>query len=134
MRKTHYRTTPDLVATQRQFWISYHPEMEGYTYKEALLPIGRVASPGETLTDAELDPYRKAMRRGDPFPPVLVEGRRRGRWLVSDGNHRYRAANLEGYTHIPVLIATPALPRMLRPRRPLDQALPRRPKRYRRSS
>jgi hypothetical protein len=49
--------------------------------------------------------YRRALRRGDTFPPVVVIKHRIGFYEVFDGFHRFHAHRLEGRKTIQIAVA-----------------------------
>jgi ParB-like nuclease family protein len=58
----------------------------------------------EPLDRKKVTRYRKALRRGDAFPPIGVIRYRVGCYEILDGYHRFHAHRLEGRKTIQIAV------------------------------
>jgi ParB-like chromosome segregation protein Spo0J len=59
----------------------------------------------EDLDRNKVARYRRALRRGDTFPPIVVIKHRIGLYEIFDGFHRFHAHRLEGRKTIQIAVA-----------------------------
>jgi len=91
-------------------------EMVMQAARRAVVPVTRVAAIMGRLDDANLDQqkivrYRAMLREGSEPPPVLIRNVNiRGFYVLRDGHHRTRAAQLEQRTSIKAVISGRPLP------------------------
>jgi hypothetical protein len=69
------------------------------------VPISSVNGPFfQALDRKKIAGYRRALRRGDVFPPIKVTKPRVGLYTIFDGFHRFHAHRLEGRKTIQTMV------------------------------
>lgn len=88
---------------------------EGIDYIEIDVELDRINQTDIMAAQSRidgLDPdqvriYAECMKNGDVFPEIVVQANKQGRYQVLSGNHRVRAAQNIGRTHLPALLVAP---------------------------
>lgn len=74
--------------------------------KQIPLPLIDTHHSGHDASDRYISEYSNQAQGGSPFPPVIIEPNSKiaGRFMTIDGQHRVKAAQALGHTHIPAYV------------------------------
>lgn len=70
------------------------------------IPLARILGQPNPPGRNKLSRYRRALRRGDVFPPIIITPRAGGGYEIVQGVHRFHAHRLEGRKTIRTVVIT----------------------------
>jgi ParB-like nuclease domain len=112
--------TEIVLAEGNSTWVEDLLKQRGITYEREIAPLSAFdmdlslhnQARHLALHEETVAVYEAAMANGDMFPAVVAR-RLHGRYVIADGNHRVRAAQNAGFTHIHCLVVKEAADRQV---------------------